>query len=50
MQSEKKSYLVVIHDFGNYRRGEKIIDEKEIDEILGGENAKCCNLVVDADA
>jgi hypothetical protein len=29
--------LVVIHDFGSYKRGQKLIDQNEVDSILDSE-------------
>lgn len=34
--------LVVIHPFGDYQRGSKITDQKEIDAVMKGENARNC--------
>jgi hypothetical protein len=33
-------HLTVIHPFGNYKRGDKIRDEAEMKEILGGKEGE----------
>lgn len=38
--------LVVIHAFGNYRRGDSITDAAEIDRVLKSENASFVNRVL----
>ena len=38
-------YLVVIHAFGTYRRGDAINDPAAIDLVLAGENARSVNRV-----
>lgn len=42
-QSAPDYVLVVIHPFGDYPRGAKITDQKEIATVLAGENARNCN-------
>lgn len=38
-------YLVVIHAFGAYRRGDAIRDAAEIEHVLASENANSVNRV-----
>jgi hypothetical protein len=37
--------LVVIHPFGDYRRGDAITDTAKVAEVMAGENAHHCNRV-----
>jgi len=38
--------LVVVHAFGDYRRGDSITDAVEVANILGSENAHHCRKVI----
>jgi hypothetical protein len=37
--------LVVIHPFGDYRRGDAITEAAKVAEVMAGENAHHCNRV-----
>lgn len=39
------NHLVVVHPFGQYRRGDAIRNPDEIAEVLSGENAHHCRKV-----
>jgi hypothetical protein len=39
-------HLVVVHPFGDYRRGDAIKDPAEIAAVLAGENAHHCRKVI----
>lgn len=34
-------HLIVVHEFGNYTKGQKITDQAEIETILAGHNHTC---------
>ncbi|MBB3258218.1 hypothetical protein F4827_003086 [Paraburkholderia bannensis] len=38
--------LVVVHAFGDYRRGDSITDPDEVDAVLKSENAHHCRKVI----
>ncbi|MDR6381829.1 hypothetical protein [Paraburkholderia caribensis] len=38
--------LVVVHAFGDYRRGDSITDPGEVDTVLKSENAIHCRKVI----
>lgn len=38
--------LVVVHAFGDYRRGDSITDPGEVDAVLKSENAHHCRKVI----
>jgi hypothetical protein len=42
-KAEKKAafVLTIIHEFADYKRGQKITDEKEIKKLLESEHAHC---------
>jgi hypothetical protein len=42
-------HLIVTNDFGDYKRGDRITDQKVIDEIRAGQNASNVVPVVVAD-
>lgn len=39
-------HLVVVHPFGEYRRGDAIADADEIATVLAGENAHHCRKIL----
>ncbi|MBJ9663195.1 hypothetical protein [Burkholderia gladioli] len=38
--------LVVVHAFGDYRRGDAITDPREVAAVLASENANHCRKVI----
>ncbi|WP_186250803.1 hypothetical protein [Burkholderia gladioli] len=38
--------LVVVHAFGDYRRGDSITDPREVAAVLASENANHCRKVI----
>lgn len=44
-QAAATFYLVVVHAFGIYRRGDSITDKTQIQAVLAGENAANVNRV-----
>lgn len=38
-------YLVVVHPFGDYRRGDPIADASEVAAVLAGDNKHHCHKV-----